>query len=66
MTLPGLRRTTSATAEIRALRDEIAALRAEVSELRERVTPKPVVRQAPGIERVCEWGPSTYAASRRR
>jgi hypothetical protein len=65
MTLPGLRRMTSATTEIRALRDEIAALRAEVSELRERVEPRPAVRRS-GVDRVCEWGPSTYAGARRR
>jgi hypothetical protein len=66
MTLPGLRRMTSATTEIRALRDEIAALRAEVSELRERVEPRPAVRRLPGVDRVCEWGPATYSGARRR
>jgi cell division protein FtsB len=74
MSLAPLRWLT-ATAELRALRAENAALRAERDALREQVhlrrQPRPVVRQqsvrqAPGIERVCEWGPATYAGARRR
>lgn len=67
MTLPAPFRWLTATAEIRALREENAALRAERDALRERMAPgRTRVQPQAGIDRVCEWGPATYAAASRR